>query len=187
MALAASGADGSLYFRGRVPDAGTAGVTGATVSFDVPPGTIQLRVSIEGVQGDVLDSEVREISVPDLALPRTSFGTPEVFRARTPAELQRLRTAPSPPPSAAREFSRTERLLLRVPVYGRSPGAVLVAQLLNRSGQPMSDLPVTADDGRNEGRIELSLANLSPGEYGVQFSVAGDAEAREVVGFRVTP
>jgi hypothetical protein len=186
--LTASGADGSQYFRGRVPAAGDASANGATVSFEAPPGTIQLRLSIEGAQGDTLDSEAREISIPDLTLPRTLMGTPEVFRSRTAADLQQLKSGLRPAPSAAREFSRNERLLLRVPVYGWSAAAgTVLVQLLNRAGQVMSELPATTNDTRTEWQIELSLASLASGEYGVQISMPGTDDAREIVAFRVTP
>ncbi len=159
------------------------------VSFSAPPGMIALRLSIEGARGEILDSEAREITIPDLTSPRTSLGTPEVFRARTVAELQRLKAEPRAVPAAAREFSRAERLLLRVPVYGPGDAArTLVAHLLNRAGQVISALPVTTDDARTASQIELILANLAVGEYGVQFSAPGDGvEVREIVAFRVTP
>src|SRR4029077_10502943 len=88
VSLTAIGPDGSPYFRGRVPDASpSAAVSTAAqasqVSFEVQPGTIQLRMSVESAAADVLDSETREIVVPDLTLPQVAIGTPEVFRART--------------------------------------------------------------------------------------------------------
>jgi hypothetical protein len=36
------------------------------VTFEVNPGKIQLRLSVEGAASQVLDTEVREITVPDL-------------------------------------------------------------------------------------------------------------------------
>ena len=93
--------DGSPYFRGRVPDvalasAAPAGGTGAgsatqgaavtagrgpsRVTFDVKPGKVQLRLSVEGTASQVLDTEMREINVPDLTTPQTSLGTAELFR-----------------------------------------------------------------------------------------------------------
>src|SRR5207253_1978061 len=105
VALMAVGTDGSPYFRGRVPDvalassASTTGTNGAaaaarapsSVTFDVKPGKMQLRVSVEGTGAQTLDSEVRDITVPDLAAPQTMIGTPKLYRARTPRELQQLK------------------------------------------------------------------------------------------------
>jgi len=194
IALTASSPDGPQYFRGRVPEtAPTTAPTltaGSRVTFDAMPGRMQLRLSVEGAGADVLDSEVRDITVPDLTAPITLFGTPEVFRARSLPELQRLKADPQPIPTVARDFSRTERLLLRIPVHG--PGGTvptLTAVLLNRSGQKMSDLPVTGPDAsRPLSQIEVSLANLSPGDYGIALTAGGDGgDAKELIAFRVTP
>jgi hypothetical protein len=194
VALTAASPDGPQYFRGRVPDGtGTppaAASAGFRVVFDAQPGKMQLRLSVEGSGAEVIDSETREINVPDLTSPQTSFGTPEVFRARTLPEFQRLKSDPRPVPSVAREFSRTERLMLRVPVYGPAGATpVLAAHLLNRAGQVMSDLPVAAPDAaRRATQIELPLANLSPGEYAIALTATGDGgDAKELVAFRVTP
>ena len=97
--LIAVGTDGSPVFRGKVDGAaaqgsppGDGGSTAASaqgprggrVTFDAPPGTIQMRVSVEGTGSEVLDSETRELKVPDLTAPQ-AIGTPAVFRARTGA------------------------------------------------------------------------------------------------------
>ena len=52
------------------------------VTFEVNPGKMQLRLSVEGAASQVLDSEIRDITVPDLTSPQVVLGTPEVFRAR---------------------------------------------------------------------------------------------------------
>src|SRR4029078_10120179 len=103
---------------GGATAASTAPKTPGRVTFDVAPGKMQLRVSVEGASSQVLDTEVREITVPDLTGAQTLLGTPELFRARTVRELQQLKADANAVPQAAREFSRTDRLLIRVPVYG---------------------------------------------------------------------
>jgi VWFA-related protein len=182
VSLMAVAPDGSPYYRGR------SAAAAARVTFDVPPGPMQLRVSVEGESSEVLDSETREVAVPDLTAPQIAFGTPEVFRARTAREAQTLKADPAAAPTAAREFSRTERLLIRVPAFG--PGATtptLRARLLNRTGQPMSDLPVGAATGATAATIDLALAGLAAGEYVIEITAAGEGgEATELVGFRVT-
>jgi VWFA-related protein len=202
VSLMAVGPDGSPYFRGRVPDVtvassatGSAASTGGTtapkgpsrVTFDVAPGKMQLRVSVEGNGSDVLDSEVREINVPDLTSAQTVFGTPQLFRARTVREYQQLKSDPDAVPVAAREFTRTDRLLIRVPAYG--PGATapaLSVHILNRAGQPMSELTAAPAAKPGEQQIELPVAGLAPGEYIVEIKAGGDSgEAKELVGFRV--
>jgi len=194
---------GDPYFRGRVPDVALASarpaIDGAAgdgassaphlpsrVTFDVPPGKMQLRLSVEGAGAQVLDSEVRDVTIPDLTT-HVALGTPEVLRARTPREAQQIKADPNAVPTAIREFSRTDRLLIRVPAYG--PGETtptVTARLLNRAGTPMSALPVPPPSA-GAAMIELPLASLAVGEYLIEIDAAGEgADAKQLVGFRVT-
>jgi VWFA-related protein len=208
VAITAVGSDGAPYFRGRVPDLALAsaappapapatGTTGGAsaaprppsrVTFDAPPGKMQLRLSVEGAGAQVIDSEVREITVPDLTAPQATLGTPGLYRARTAREFQQLKTDADAVPVAAREFSRTDRLIIRVPAYapGDMPPA-LTARLLNRAGQPMTDLPVAPlAASKSDQQIELPLAGLAPGEYIVEVKATGEGDVKQLVGFRVT-
>src|SRR5262249_6347133 len=133
--------------------------------------------------------ETRDVSVPDLTSAQAALGTPQVFRARNARELQQLRSDPDAVPVAVREFSRTDRPFIRVPAYG--PGETVptvTARLLNRGGQPMSDLQVApASTPNGAAQIDLALAGLAPGEYVVEIAAAGEgAGAKELVGIRVT-
>jgi hypothetical protein len=90
---------------------------------------------------------------------------------------------------AAREFSRTERLLIRLRAYGR-PGTepVVSAKLLGRMGQVVRDLsvsPAAAANGVHE--IDLPLAGFAAGDYTIELtasSAGGDVKDR--LTFRVT-
>jgi VWFA-related protein len=202
VAVTAAGGDGAPYFRGSVPDiphgaaAGPSPPPGAPppagsggrVVFEAPPGKMELRLAVEGSGSDVLDSETREIVVPDLTAPQTVLSTPEVFRARTARELQQLKADPQPVPVVGRDFSRVDRLLIRVSAYG--PGSTppkLTARLLSRAGQPMVDLPVTPPASPGEvSQIEIPLAAIATGEYLIEIDATGDGgPAQELVGFRV--
>jgi VWFA-related protein len=200
--------DGSPYFRGRVPDvalASTAPASAASsdaraasagqapkgpqrVTFDVAPGKMQLRLSVEGTASQILDTEVREITVPDMTSPTAALGTPAVFRARTARELAQLKADADPVPVTTREFTRMDRLMIRVPAYG--PGgttAALSVHLLNRAGQPMSELQVVPGPKPGEQQIELPLAGMAAGEYLFEIKTTGEGgEAKELLGFRVT-
>ena len=176
--LTAIAPDGSPYFRGRVPDT-------RLVSFDASPGRMQLRLSVEGASSGVIDSDTREITVPDLTGVQPLIGTPALLRARTMREFQQLKADAAAVPAAAREFSRTDRLLIRVPTYG--PGGtspVLSVHLLNRGGEPMSELQAAPGATPGVQEIELPLAMLAPGEYILEIK-AGDSPG-ELVGFRIT-
>jgi VWFA-related protein len=206
VSLMAIGPDGSPVFRGRVPDAAAApaatppatsaaaspppsAARGSRVTFEASPGKMQLRLSVEGSAAQVLDSEIRDITIPDLTSPQFLLGTPELFRARTVRDFQQLKTDADAVPTVGRDFSRTERVLVRVSAY--APGSappMLKARLLNRTGQPMMDLPVTpAPASAGPAQIELPMSNLPPGEYIIEISAGADGEgAKELVGFRVT-
>ena len=198
--LTAIAPDGSPYFRGRVPDGApppaasappdAAGAVrpGSRVSFDAKPGQMELRVSVEGSGAQVLDAATRTITVPDLTSAQTVFGTPEVFRARTVREFQQLKADADAVPIAGREFSRTDRLLIRLPAYGPANTVpTLTARLLNRAGQPMADVPILAPAGKVDSQIDLPLAALAPAAYVLEIKASGDGgDAKELIGFRVT-
>jgi hypothetical protein len=211
VSLMAVGADGAPYFRGKIPEgvtasaapaaSGTSGSNGngatpagapraSRVIFEVPPGKMELRVSVEGTSSQVLDTEMREVTVPDLTAPTTLLGTPAVYRARTVRELQQLKADPDAAPVALREFSRTDKLFVRVPAYaagGSTPQ--LTARVLNRAGDPINQLPVAppASPG-GDPQIDLALSAFPPGEYILEIKAAGDggpSDSRELVGFRI--
>jgi VWFA-related protein len=198
VAVTAVGSDGTPYFRGRVPDAalasrGSATETGSSargpsqVVFETPPGPLQLRLSVEGASAGVIDSEIRELAVPDLTKTTTSLGTPAVYRARTPRELQQMKGDPQAVPATTREFSRTDRIFVRIPVYGAG-GPSLSVHLLNRTGQPMSEVPAAPPaQPSGDSTIDVPVAGLAPGEYVLEIKATGEGgEAKELVGFRVT-
>jgi len=198
VALTAMAADGRPLYRGRVPEEAPAGAAadggappaaapaGAQVTFDAPPGQVQMRIVVEGARGQVIDSATREITLPDFTAVTVSLGTPMVFRARTPREIQNIRQSAGAAPTADRSFSRTDRLVIRTDAY--APGAAtpdVTAKLLNRNGDPMIDLPLgTPAPGRAE--IEFALSNLAPGDYIVRIVASAEAgTAEEYVAFRV--
>jgi VWFA-related protein len=195
VSLMAVGTDGSPYYRGKIEAGTSAGSPGqvnvsrgGTVTFDVNPGKVQLRVSVEGVSAQVLDTEMRELTVPDMTGPQALLGTPAVFRARTLRDYQALKTDAGAMPIAIREFSRTDRILVRVPTFGPAGTApTLTVRLLNRAGQAMSEIPVTPAPKEGEQQIDVPLSALAPGEYLVEIKAhAESGEAQELVAFRVT-
>jgi hypothetical protein len=126
--------------------------------------------------------------VPDLRVAKPTFATVQLMRTRTARAFAEASADPNAVPSAAREFSRTERLLLRIPVYG--PGGVtpeVSARLLNRMGATMRALtPVPSSPPGATVQFDLPLSSLAPDEYRVELiAKTGNQEAREVVLFRV--
>jgi VWFA-related protein len=188
--LTAKAPDGTVLFEGTVKPTGPGaveqrGVTPARAVFDAPPGRVRLQMSIQDVAEQVLDSDVRDLAVPDFRKP-VGIGTPEVLRARNAREFRLLDEQPSVP-VASREFSRTERLLIRFAAYaptGDTPS--VTAKLMSRLGQSMRDLTINSSrDGEHE--IDLPLAGLANGEYIIELTATSPAgEASDRFGFRVT-
>jgi hypothetical protein len=117
-----------------------------------------------------------------------SIGTPEVLRARNAREFRALENDAAVP-VASREFSRTERLMIRFRAYGPVDAPVAVtARLLSRMG-PMRNLPVTAASGASSSVnwIDVPLAGLAVGEYVIEVSAtSGTGQAKDLIDFRVT-
>jgi VWFA-related protein len=201
VSVLAADANGGLVFRGRssVPGltgAGSAGsartpVTAAagaqSISFEAPPGKLELRLTIEGADGaGTLDRDTQTHDIPDFTAAQPQMSTPRVYRARTARDIQVLQADATAVPTIARDFSRTERLLIRFDVY--APGTeqpTPVARLLNRTGEKMLDLVVTA--GANGAQaLEVALNTIPPGEYLVELAAGGaTGDATSLVAFRV--
>jgi VWFA-related protein len=191
--LTALAPDGRPLFRGRVPDepasppaGGAAAVAPAGATFQAPPGKLQLRMMVQTAGGQVMDSSTQDVTVPDYTAVQVSFGTPRVFRARTPRESQAIAGNAAALPVADRVFARTERLLVKADAYG--PGNVppaVTARLLNRAGTSMSDVAVqTSPTGA--AHVELILASLATGEYLLELTAKAEAgTAQELIAFRL--
>jgi hypothetical protein len=175
VSLIAADSKGNLIFRGRASE--------SAIAFDAPPGDLELRMSVEGATGGVLDSEIRTIMVPDLTTTDAAISTPRVHRVRTARELQTVAADAAAVPVVGREFSRAERLLIRFDVYGN---ATPTAVLLNRNGQKMADVPVAAATAGGTHQIDLGLSAIAAGEYLVEITAKGaTGEAKELVALRV--
>ena len=184
--------DGTTLFEGPLMPTGPAameeqGVTPSRAVFDAAPGSLRLRMSVQDATAQVLDSDVRDLSVPDFRRD-VAIGTPAILRARNAREFRQLDDAAAVP-VASRVFSRTERLLIRFPAYGPADAMpTLSAKLLSRSGQSMRMLtvaPAATPGGANE--IDLPLAGLAAGEYLIELTATSSGgEAKDRVGFRVT-
>ncbi len=197
VSLLAADQKGDLVFRGRSPDAAlasTGAVTAAPTApvatapqrlvFDAPPGNLEMRLTVEAAgAGGVIDSEIRTLSVPDLTTPEAALSTPRVYRARTARDFQALAADAAAVPLAGREFSRSERLLIRFDVYGNAlPSAVL----LNRAGQKMAELPVAAAVAGGTHQIDVGLGAIAAGEYLIEITAKGGlGDVKELVPIRV--
>ena len=179
--------DGTVLFENRI---GTGDVDRAI--FNAPPGYMALEMAIQSSSGAELDTDYRGISVPNLQVTRPTFATPQLLRTRTARDFAEVSQKLDIVPIAARTFSRTERLLIRVPVYGRASSALVVtARLLNRKGIPMRRLEsVAAPLPAGIYQFDLPLASFAPDEYRIELAAANAAgprdEARELIPIRIT-
>jgi len=205
LAVLAADASGGLVFRGRSTGAAgpgragngpgtapagptTGGAAAQSVTFDAPPGKLELRLTVEGTDGaGTLDRENQTVDIPDFSAPQPHLSTPRVFRARTARDVQLLQADPVATPTVAREFSRTERLLIRFDAY--APGterAEPSARLLNRAGQKMADLMVTSITAGGTHAVDVGLNTVPPGEYLVEVAIGGaTGETSTLIAFRV--
>lgn len=178
VSVVAQTADGPV-FQGAVDQAAGAG-------FSVTPGPLTLTVAFLNGAGDVLDRETRKLVISDPADTPLGLTTPAVFRARTPLEWRVLRAATAPTPTALRDFSRGDRLLIRVDAFGAAARAAqATARLVNRRGIDGARIPVAV---RGEGRfeIELPLTNIAQGEWLLAIDTAsGEDRAGVMLPFRI--
>ena len=119
-----------------------------------------------------------------MAKPVTRASTPKFYVYHVDAGIIVLSGVSK---TAAREFARTDRIVVRVPVYG--PGGAtppLKVHILNRAGNAMSELPVAPSAKPGEQQIELGVAALPPGAYVLEITTGDqDGDAQELVGFRI--
>jgi hypothetical protein len=189
--------DGRPVFRGRVPEQPAAVSTGSTVgatalpaassaTFEVPPGQIQLRMAVQNADGQVMDSSLQEVTVPDYTKVQVALGTPRFFRARNARDAQAVLANAAAVPTAERTFARTDRIVIRVDAF--APGGAkpaVTARLLNRAGTAMSDVNVQiAADGAAQ--MEVPLAPLAAGEYLLELTAKAEgSSSQELLAFRL--
>ena len=188
--LTVVGEDGAPHFRGAAPSrvGDNPAVRGPQrVSFEVPPGRIQMKYAVRDASASTLDTDIRELTIPDLAAPDVGLSTPSVFRARTAPEAQTILKDPDAVPVVAREFRKTERMIVRAHSYG--PGSEVppvTARLLNRVGGQMQELPVSFDAQSGMAQVDLPLSSFAPGEYLLDLRATGQGgEAKQLVAFKV--
>ena len=208
VSIAALGKGDQAYYRGAVGKTGPADSTPAapvkradgteappaprgpsSVSFDVDPGNLQVRISVQDARGEVLDTDLRDFKIPDMTTPQVALGTPAVLRSANAREFQALNANPSAVPTASREFRRTERLLVRVQAF--APGtetATVSARVLNRGGNPMADIEARPPaETTPYWQIDLPLAGFAAGEYLIEVKAkAGAGEATELIPLKIT-
>jgi VWFA-related protein len=172
----------------RPPEPGRTAEPSGGASFALPAGPSKLRIEVVTRGGETADVEVRDISVPDLWATDVALGTPRVIRAQDNRHFQQLASDANAAATAAREFRRTDRLLIRVAAYAKDSAALTVAaRLVSKTGSVLATLPVAASTASAAThQIDLPLVNLAAGDYILRIEAAsGTANAVELVPIRV--
>lgn len=142
-----------------------------------------VRLTRPGVEGQPL--AVRTILEPETPSPALAVLEPTVWLIKTPADLKAVQSGTPPPPHAGREFVRTDRIVLRIPVTGEdAPDAALTIGLIDRRGKRLTDLPFTRSaDGW---MLDLPLQSIARGEYLLAIeAAAGENRSKAYVPIRV--
>ena len=157
-------------------------VDASGVTFNAPPGPLVLTLSVRDAEGELIDRDVRTIAIPQPTAATLAFSTPVVFRARNPIELRALNADRSLPVYAGRDFQRSDRLQVRVTLYGSAKeGATVTARLLGARGAALSELPVQASGTSGVYRVDLTPSSISRGEFVIAFQAENGTERAEAM------
>lgn len=186
--LKATTKDGAVLFEGMLSPMRSAAAADATdrAEFDAPAGRVQLDMTILGIAGEKLDFDARDLEVPMMKGPAPLLLPAIVISTQSAREFRAVTADANAAPDPSRQFRRTERLVIRVPAYASGAPVRVTGRLLNRLAQPMRDLELLPDTA-GVTQFDLPLATLAPGDYYLQFSVAGPgAPSDQRIGFRIT-
>lgn len=161
---------------------------GGRIAFAAPPGSVRLQIIAENAAGQRVDRADESAEIPDFTGVGPLISTPVIYRGRTAREIQQVRAAATPAPVISREFSRTERLLLRFQAYGPAGTTPTVTlRLLNSQGKSMATLPAPTRTTDGTFEEELALGSLAAGEYLVEIAAEDPVGRTQVlVAIRVT-
>jgi VWFA-related protein len=186
--LKASTPQGTTLFEQEVQAIAPPGQSGAEdrALFAVPTGRMQLDLSVRAADGSVIDTGAQDVDVPTFRGAGPVLLQTQIVRARTVRDFRTLSTQPDAAPTPSRTFSRSERLLIRVPAYNPDGSAVTTSAVVsNIKGTAIRTLDqVTSNGGAPQ--FDLPLAFLAPGEYGIEVKVTSPTgTARQLIRFRL--
>ena len=149
------------------------GANGETARRDralvpVPPGACKSICASAAPTASVIDTGAQDVDVPITRGTGPVLLQPQLVRARTAPRVPRAVADPDAAPTPSRVFSRSERLLVRVPAYNPDGAAVSSrSSVSNVKGATIRTLEQVTYDGTAP-QFELSLAFLAPGDYGTR-------------------
>lgn len=184
--------DGVAVFSGEaLPSTGEGTVDRADRTqaiFESAPARLLVQMEVLDLAGRVLDRDVRDLVVAGFEAP-VAFGTARVYRARTMRDRRLLaEVRGQAAPVAARQFSRAELLIVRIPVASAGEPQLTV-RLMNGFGGVLRPLPTSPVPGSERTfQVELPLSSLASAPYVLEFTArTGAGSAVERLDFVVTP
>jgi hypothetical protein len=183
----ATTADGKLLFEGflapvRVGEPPSP-ANPDRLEFVAPPGRVQVDMTLLNSRGQKLDVDARDIDVPATAAATPLILPPIIIGTRTAREFRDVAADVNAAPDPARQFRRTDRLVIRVPAYASGKPVAVTGRLLNRVGQLMHAIDALPDTAAGITQFDLPPASLAPGEYfrnhrpvrsAIPFKITGD-------------
>jgi VWFA-related protein len=192
VALKVTTTEGAVLFEGEI-SAAREGLRAAAVRedaafFEAQAGRIQLDLTIFAADGSQIDQAAHDVDVPDVNRADPLILPPQVFSSSSAMEFRQISDNVAAAPIPAREFRRTERLLVRVPTHSSSGAAVAIAaRVMNRSGQVLREIQPMPSRSDGISQFDLPLSWLAPGEYSIELNATNTAgAAKEIIRIRVT-
>jgi VWFA-related protein len=183
---------GKVLFEGDVSAAHAAIGTGRRTNsavFDAGTGRLQFDLTILRADGSTLDTSAQDYDVPELRGPAPVIFQPQLFAAASAREFREIAADVNAAPLPARQFRRTDRLLMRVPTYDPGGGEVKVsAKLMNQVGAVLANLDRAGEAAAGgPAQFDLSLARFAPGEYALEVAANSSAgTSRQLIRFKIT-
>jgi hypothetical protein len=119
--------------------------------------------------------EIATVLVPEPPSAALSVPAPALWLVRTPADLKRAQSDTPPEPYAGRDFSRTQRILMRIVVGGQLAATASVSVgLIDRRGKRLTDLPFTRTP--TGWLLDLPLQSIARGEYLIAVEAQAEGE-----------
>ena len=153
--------------------------------LQLAPGRYSVQATVYTADGTPADRWTEPLEVANFASGALAITSPELFVARSVAELKQV-LAGGAAPSTEREFRHTDRVVVRFDTAAGADAAV-AAELLNQAGAVLVVLPLRTTNATSYD-LELPLANLARGNYVLRIQATSDAgHDAKLVAFRMVP
>jgi VWFA-related protein len=172
----------------RPPSApGTGKPSHVAAAFEIAPGPFTMKYTARADDQSALDSWSQPLAAPEWSTGSLAISTPRFYRAQSISELRAIRASPDPPPTAVRQFSRNDRVLVALECYTSRPGdaPVIQAHVLTREGKELAELPLPPIEGGSV-LFELPVGSLGQGTYILRIrATLGTEQVEDMTAIRI--